>query len=318
MLHVVPNNNHLVTLDSLDDHEVASILDAAAEFAGGRRDSALRGKVVSPLFFQPSTRTRLGFETAALRLGAHVAGFADPRTSRASEATKESFEDTIRTVSAIADVIVVRCGEERAGARAAEASSCPVVNAGDDREHPSQMLTDAFTMRSLLDKPLSEAHVGFTGCISNRSTRHVVKLLGRLGVARMSFLTEPGREPDPITLANAEAAGASVECTGCIDDLLSECDVVSVAPRDTGFTKDPSKPYDDAATLMPPTHVVSAEAIRRTRSKALVMHPLPRRNEISTDVDHLPNAAYFTQVAMSVYVRMAIYDYVSKPSLSYV
>ncbi len=307
----IRNTNHFVSVDDLGDGEVSGLLDAADACHDERPRGALANTVVAPLFFQPSTRTRLGFETAALRLGASVAGFADPNSSRASAATQESYEDTIRTVSAMADLIVVRSGIDQGGRLAASLASCPVINAGDEREHPSQALIDAFTMRRLLREDrgmsLDSAHVGFTGCTSNRCTTPLLKLLARLGVPRISFLVEPGRSPDAAMLAGLRTAGASVRVTESLDDVLADCDVVSATPRDTRFTRDATKAYEGDATAMPASHVITGDAIRRTGSRAFIMHPLPRRNEISTCVDHLPNAAYFRQVAFSIPVRMAIY-----------
>ncbi len=309
------NRAHFVSVDGLNDHEVGDLLDRADGFVRTGSEPLLAGKVVSPLFFQPSTRTRIGFEVAAHRLGAAVAGFADPNSSRASAATQESFEDTIRTVSAMADLIVVRSGYDRAGTVAASIASCPVVNAGDTQEHPSQALIDAFTMRHLLrddlHRDLPDARVGFTGCVANRCTTPLIKLLSRLKVRSMTFLVERGHVPNAEVTALASSRGTRVDYTENLSDLLETCDVISAAPRDTRFIKDASRTYSDDATTMPPDQVITADAIRRTRSKAFVMHPLPRRNEISTDVDHLPNAAYFRQVRYSVPLRMAILDHVS-------
>lgn len=302
----------LASVDDLSANDIEAIFSGADRFRVTRRSDALRNWVVSPMFFQPSTRTRLGFEVASLRSGALVSGFSDPNTTRVQESTSETFEDTIRAVSAMSDLLVLRSGERDAARRAAAIASCPVVNAGDRDEHPTQALIDAYAMRALSGAPHAKLDVGFTGCVSNRCTTPLIKVLARLGVASMTFLLEPGREPEPTSLAEAERHGVRTRHVESLDTLLSECDVVSAAPRDTRFIRDPSHAYPAEATTTLPAQVIDAEAIRRTGSKALVMHPLPRRNEISTDVDYLPNAAYFKQVGLAVYLRMAVLERIAQ------
>lgn len=302
--------NHLVSVDDLDDRSIESIFLSATQFLAEPRGSDLKGRIVTPLFFQPSTRTRLGFEAAALRLGGSVAGFADGNTSRCQDATKETFEDSIRTISSIADFIVIRSGEPQAGRRAAQIASCSVINAGDSDEHPTQALVDCFTMRTLLEKPMREAHIGLVGCLSNRCTAPLIRLLARQRISRATIL-QADDAPLPTAAVSAfDAAGVRVDTATEIEELLAECDVVSVSPTDTTFVRDHTAISSEGARKGPLGHVITAEHIRRTGSRALIMHPLPRRNEIATDVDYLPQAAYFRQVALSVPLRMGVFVHV--------
>lgn len=302
--------HHFLSVSALSIAQIRGLFARAAAYAEVTSSDNLRGQLVAPMFFQPSTRTRIGFESAALRMGATVAGFADANSTRCQEATEESFEDCIRTVGAMADVLILRHSGKDKAAYAASLMQTPVINAGDGSEHPTQALIDVFSMTHLSGRPIPELRVGLTGDLGNRCTRPLVKLLARLEAKEVVILTEGGRAIDAEVVDTLNSAGTKWRETEDSLDLLATCDIVSAAPRDTGFIRDPSRTYASEVTTMPESHVISADKIARTGSKALVMHPLPRRNEISTDVDYLPNAAYFRQVALSVPLRMAVLDHV--------
>lgn len=302
--------NHVLDVASLGMPSVARLLAAADGFVDRRPRDALRGLVVASLFFQPSTRTRIGFETAALRLGAGVTGFADPNMSRCQKATEETFEDCIHAVGAMADAIVLRHSDKGMARHAASLVGVPVVNAGDGDEHPTQALIDVFAMTRLTERPVDDLRVGLTGDLGNRCTRPLVRLLAGLGVREVAILTEEGRPVDAAVVSTLAESGVPFRTTGDLLDLLSSCDAVSAAPRDTTFISDAGRSYPADITTTPESHVISADKIARTRSRAKILHPLPRRNEISTDVDALPNAGYFRQMELAVPVRMAVLEHV--------
>lgn len=297
---------HFLTVSSLSPRQITDLFASAAEHERAGTCDALRGRLVAPMFFQPSTRTRIGFEAAALRSGATVSGFSDPNSTRCQAATQETFEDCIRTVGAIADAIVLRHSTPGQAAYASSLVETPIINAGDGSEHPTQALIDAFAMTHLTGQPMTRLRVGLTGDLGNRCTRPLVLLLTRLEAREVVILRDDDRPIDAEVATTLVGSGVRWRETGDALDLLANCDVVSAAPRSTAFIRDPGKSYPPGETTTPDSHVISAEKIAKTRSKALVMHPLPRRNEISADVDGLPNAAYFKQVALSVPLRMAV------------
>jgi aspartate carbamoyltransferase catalytic subunit len=271
------------------------------------------------MFFQPSTRTRLGFESAALRLGARVTGFADPTTTRSVDYIAESFEDSVRVVSELTDVIVIRHHIAGAGRRAAAVARVPIVNGGDgSNEHPTQALADAWLMHRRLGG-LDGAVVGLVGDPGTRVFRSLVLVLVRLGVSKVLFLVPPnlpldGRPHDALlhtTLpgdvrAMLDRAGVGCEFRNDVTDLLIEADAIEMMPVEVpALEADPAslrkRPY-----TTPERFRITAAKMVSTASKALILHPGPRRDELHPDVDELPNGLYFEQISESLFMRMAV------------
>jgi aspartate carbamoyltransferase catalytic subunit len=284
---------HLTSIHDLSDGDINALLDRAALMEKDPRGvrHLLDGRVVCTAFFEPSTRTRLSFESAAQRLGASVIGFSDPATTSSSKG--ETLEDTVRMISAYADLIVMRHPKEGTARRAAAVSSVPVVNAGDGPgEHPTQTLLDLYTMRKERGT-ISGLTVGLVGDLRYGRTVHsLVPALQRLG-AKAVAVAAPGLElPKPLA---ADVALASLE------EAAASCDVLYV-------TRVQKERFADVAEYekVKDSFVVNADLLQRTRSKAIVMHPLPRVDEISPDVDPLPAAKYFEQARNGVPVRMAV------------
>ena len=251
----------------------------------------LDGRVVCTAFFEPSTRTRLSFESAAHRLGASVIGFSDPATTSSSKG--ETLEDTVRMLNAYADLIVMRHPKEGAARRAAAVSTVPVVNAGDGPgEHPTQTLLDLYTMRKERGR-IQGLTVGLVGDLRYGRTVHsLVPALQRLG-AKAVAVAAPGLElPKPIA---ADIPAMSLE------EAAASCDVLYV-------TRVQKERFADAAEYerVKDSFVVDADLLSRTKSKAIVLHPLPRVDEIHPNVDGLPAARYFEQARNGVPVRMAV------------
>ena len=287
------NLRHLTSIHDLDERALVALLDRAAmmERDTEKVEELLDGRIVCTAFFEPSTRTRLSFEAAAHRLGARVIGFSDPATT--SSAKGETLEDTIRMLGGYADLVVMRHPLKGAANRAKAVSSVPIVNAGDGPgEHPTQTLLDLYTMRKHKGK-LAGLKVGLVGDLKHGRTVHsLVPALLRLG-AKPTSVAAPGLEL-PKELA------ASTPATS-LDEAAADCDVLYV-------TRVQKERFDDAKEYeaVKDHFRIDAELLRRTKSNAIVLHPLPRVDEIAADVDALPAAKYFDQARSGVPVRMAV------------
>src|SRR5688572_16222336 len=284
---------HLTSIHDLSDGDIATLLDRAAAIEKDPKGvrHLLDGRVVCTAFFEPSTRTRLSFESAAQRLGASVIGFSDPATT--SSAKGETLEDTVRMLNAYADLIVMRHPKEGTARRAAAVSTVPVVNAGDGPgEHPTQTLLDVYTMRK--EKGAIEGlTVGLVGDLRYGRTVHsLVPALQRLG-AKAVAVAAPGLElPKPLA---ADVPAVTLE------EAARTCDVLYVTRVQKERFADPAE-YEKVKDAF----VVDADLLSRTKSRAIILHPLPRVDEISPDVDGLPAAKYFDQARNGVPIRMAV------------
>lgn len=278
---------NLCSVHDLSDEDIRSILDQAERYAADPRahQGVLDGYVVATAFFEPSTRTRLSFEAAALRLGAGVIGFADGQNTSAAKG--ETLEDSARVLGGYADLLVLRHPEEGAAKRAAKTAGIPVVNAGDGAgEHPTQTLLDLFTMRRNLGS-LQGRKVAILGDLRYGRTVHsLVPALHRLGAAVVQ-VPAPGLE-FPSQIAELEAVS--------LDEAASSCDVLYVTRvQKERMSEAPEHPI-----------VLDRALLERTGSKAIVMHPLPRVDEVNVDLDDHPAAKYFEQARNGVPVRMAV------------
>ena len=284
---------HLTSIHDLSDGDIATLLDRAAAIEKDPKGvrHLLDGRVVCTAFFEPSTRTRLSFESAAQRLGASVIGFSDPATT--SSAKGETLEDTVRMLNAYADLIVMRHPKEGAARRAAAVSTVPVVNAGDGPgEHPTQTLLDIYTMRKEKGD-VKGLTVGLVGDLRYGRTVHsLVPALQRLG-AKAVQVAAPGLElPKPIA---GDVPAMDLE------EAARTCDVLYV-------TRVQKERFADAAEYekVKDAFVVDADLLSKTKSRAIVMHPLPRVDEIPASLDARPAAKYFDQARNGVPVRMAV------------
>jgi aspartate carbamoyltransferase catalytic subunit len=284
---------HLTGIADLTDERIHAILDRALlmERDLNKVKHLLDGKIVCTAFFEPSTRTRLSFESAAQRLGASVIGFADPATT--SSAKGETLEDTVRMLCAYSDLLVMRHPTVGAAKRAAAIAPVPVVNAGDGPgEHPTQTLIDLYTMRKEKGR-LAGLKVALVGDLKfGRTVHSLVPALKRVG-AEFVTVAAPGLELPETVGRGAPAMG--------LEEAAAGCDVLYMTRVQKERFSDP-KEYEGVRNAF----VLDAELLRRTRSKAIVLHPLPRVDEIHTSVDALPAAKYFDQAKNGVPVRMAV------------
>jgi aspartate carbamoyltransferase catalytic subunit len=261
---------------------------------------SLRGKLLAALFFEPSTRTRLSFEAAMLRLGGSCLGFAEPGSSSVSKG--ESLADTIRMAASYADAIVMRNPKEGAALLASRYSSVPVINAGDGgHHHPTQTLTDLLTIKRLLGK-IENITVGFCGDLMfGRTVHSLAKALTRYPNIKMIFIS-PQELVLPEYIKNIlKKQNIEFEERENLEKSMPELDVLYM----TRVQKERFFNEDDYIRLKD-TYVLNIEKMTAGKEKMIVLHPLPRVNEISVEIDSDPRAAYFKQAKYGMYVRMAL------------
>lgn len=262
---------------------------------------ACDGKKIATLFYEPSTRTRLSFEAAMMNLGGKALGFSSADSSSAAKG--ESVADTIRVVSCFADICAMRHPKEGAPLVASMASNIPVINAGDGgHQHPTQTLTDLLTIRSLKGR-LDNITIGLCGDLKfGRTVHSLIEALVRYeGVKFVLISPEELRIPDYIREDVLKASGHEFEEVIRLEDALPQLDILYM----TRVQKERFFNEDDYVR-MKDFYILDKEKMKLAKQDMLVLHPLPRVNEISTEVDSDPRAAYFKQVQYGVYVRMAL------------
>ena len=262
---------------------------------------ACDGKKLATLFYEPSTRTRLSFEAAMLNLGGSVLGFSSAASSSASKG--ESVSDTIRMISCYADICAMRHPKEGAPMVASMASSIPVINAGDGgHQHPTQTLTDLLTIRSLKGR-LDHFTIGLCGDLKfGRTVHSLVRALSRYEGVNFIFISpEELRVPDYIKEDVLEANNIPYREVERIEDVMPELDVLYM----TRVQKERFFNEEDYVRLKD-FYILNNQKMKLAKDDMIVMHPLPRVNEISVEVDKDPRAAYFRQVQYGVYARMAL------------
>jgi aspartate carbamoyltransferase catalytic subunit len=259
----------------------------------------MRGYILATLFFEPSTRTRLSFETAMHRLGGNVIGFSSAESS--STAKGETLADTIRTVDCYADVIAMRHPKIGSAKEAAAAAKIPVINGGDGAgQHPTQALLDLFTIRQELGA-LDGMTLVLCGDLKNGRTVHAgVELYKHYQCKIIMVAPDQLRMPADI-VARLRGRGVHVEETANLEEAMSKGDLLYMTRVQKERFADPAE-YEQLKR----SYILTREMVERIRPKITVLHPLPRVDEITIDVDDLPGAAYFRQARNGVYIRMAL------------
>jgi aspartate carbamoyltransferase len=295
---------HLTGLSTLDRKDIDRVLDTASDMRfvvkrGGSR--LLADKVLATLFYEPSTRTRLSFETAMLRLGGGVTSVADAvRTSSVWKG--ESLGDTIRTMHSYADVIAMRHPEAGAAEQAAKYSNVPILNAGDGtNEHPTQALLDMFTMREELGK-LDGLVVTLCGDLKHtRSTNSLALGLAHYNVKLRLASPRELRMTDAFKQSVKEKGKAQIEEVDDVRDAIDGSDVLYVTRIQKERLENPAD-YEK----LKGSYIVNRAILERSKKIVRVLHHLPRVGELSEDVDDYPGAMYFVQPFNGVLVRMAL------------
>ena len=294
---------HLIEPGDLSIEELERLFDLACDIMAKPEtySEVCRGRILATLFFEPSTRTRLSFEAAMLRLGGATLGFAEPGASSTSKG--ESLSDTIRTVSSYADVIAMRNPKEGAALLASQSSSVPVINAGDGgHHHPTQTLTDLLTIRSIKGKTTGLT-IGLCGDLKfGRTVHSLAKAMSRYPRNRFVLISPPELEiPDYIISRVFKPAGVQYTQVRRIEEAIGDLDILYM----TRVQKERFFNEQDYVRLKD-SYILDAEKMRLARNDLCVLHPLPRVNEIATEVDSDPRAAYFKQVKYGMFVRMAL------------
>ena len=297
------DGRHLIQPDDLTVFEIEEICSLAEQIIVDPKSfqDVCRGKILATLFFEPSTRTRLSFEAAMLRLGGSVEGFSDADSTSASKG--ETLADTIRVVSSYADVIAMRTPKEGAALLASKYSLCPIINAGDGGHyHPTQTLTDLVTIRRLLGE-LENLTVGFCGDLKfGRTVHSLAEALRHFKGNRFIFISPKELTVPDYLIANVlEPAGIKYEIVESLDAVIDQLDILYM----TRVQKERFFNEQDYIRLKD-SYILDKEKMKAAKKKMIVLHPLPRVNEITPEVDDDPRAAYFKQVKYGMYARMAL------------
>ncbi len=285
---------------SVDELEKLFVLARDIEKNPAKYAHACNGRILATCFYEPSTRTRLSFESAMLRLGGEVLGFSEAASSSAAKG--ESVSDTIRIISCYSDICAMRHPKEGAPMVAAEKSGIPVINAGDGgHQHPTQTLTDLLTI-STLKGHLDNLTIGLCGDLKfGRTVHSLINALVRYPNIRFVFISpEELRVPDYITDALKEKEIPYEEVIR-LENVMPSLDLLYM----TRVQKERFFNEEDYVRLKD-FYILDTAKMELARPDMLVLHPLPRVNEISVEVDSDPRAAYFKQAQYGVYVRMAL------------
>lgn len=294
---------HLLSPLDFSVEELDQLMDVALDISKNpeKYAQACKGKKIATLFYEPSTRTRLSFEAAMLNLGGNVLGFSSADSSSAAKG--ESVADTIRIVSCYADICAMRHSKEGAPLVAALHSSIPVINAGDGgHQHPTQTLTDLMTIRSLKGR-LDHITIGLCGDLKfGRTVHSLINALVRYSNVNFVLISPPElRVPDYIRQEVLEANGASYKEVTQLEEIMPELDLLYMTrvQKERFFN-------EEEYIRMKDCYILDKKKMEYAKDDMLILHPLPRVNEISVEVDKDPRAVYFKQVQFGVYIRMAL------------
>ncbi|MCB2305084.1 aspartate carbamoyltransferase [Clostridium estertheticum] len=283
--------------------ELEEIFDYADEIIKNPKDYAhiCDGKILATLFYEPSTRTRLSFEAAMLRLGGEVLGFSEAQSSSASKG--ESVADTIRTVECYADIAAMRHPKEGAAKVAAMNSKMPVINAGDGgHQHPTQTLTDLLTIRNIKGT-LSNLTIGVCGDLKfGRTVHSLIKAMSRYENVKF-ILIAPNelKIPKYIKEEVLEKNNIEFEEVEKLEDVIGDLDILYM----TRVQKERFFNEEDYIRLKD-IYILNKEKMLKAKKDMIILHPLPRVNEIAVELDTDPRACYFRQAKYGMYVRMAL------------
>ena len=294
---------NLIDIMEMSTDEIRELMDKALDIIAEPKkySEVCKGKILATLFFEPSTRTRLSFESAMYGLGGNVIGFADGKNSSAAKG--ESVSDTVRTVGCYADIITMRHPKEGAPLVASRRAGVPVINAGDGgHNHPTQTLTDLLTIYREKNT-LENLTIGLCGDLKfGRTVHSLISAMSRYKNVRFIMISpEELKVPRYLITDVLEANNIPYQEVTSLDDVMPELDVLYM-------TRVQKERFFNEADYMrlKDTYILTPEKLRTAKQSLSIMHPLPRVNEISVAVDDDPRAIYFKQVANGKYIRMAL------------
>ncbi|MEM2142049.1 MAG: aspartate carbamoyltransferase [Candidatus Thorarchaeota archaeon] len=300
---------NLISILDLTREDIDLILDRAHEMenVSAKRSGILGDKIMACLFFEPSTRTRLSFESAMLRLGGKVLGFADVAVSSAG-GKGETLADTIRTVERYADVIVIRHPLDGSARLAAEFSSIPVINAGSgSEEHPTQALLDLYCIKKIKGR-VDGISISLCGDLKYGRTVHSLAMALSHYDVRVKLASPPELRMKPTIVEEMKSAGIQVETADSIEDAVRDVDVVYMTRIQKERFPD-VREYD----LVKGKFRLKLSDLSLMRDDTIILHPLPRVDELDPAIDNTRHAKYFDQVSAGVVTRMAILDLILNP-----
>ena len=295
--------NNLIDIMEMSTGEIQELIDKAMDIIANpqKYSEVCRGKILATLFFEPSTRTRLSFESAMYCLGGNVIGFADGKNSSAAKG--ESVSDTVQTVGCYADIIAMRHPKEGAPLVASRRAGVPVINAGDGgHNHPTQTLTDLLTIYREKGT-LENLTIGLCGDLKfGRTVHSLISAMSRYKNVRFIMISpEELKVPRYLISDVLEANNIPYQEVTSLEDVMPELDVLYM-------TRVQKERFFNEADYMrlKDTYILTPEKLRTAKDSLSIMHPLPRVNEISVAVDDDPRAIYFKQVANGKFIRMAL------------
>ncbi|MBM7871872.1 aspartate carbamoyltransferase catalytic subunit [Clostridium pascui] len=266
-----------------------------------RYSNLCSGKILAALFYEPSTRTRLSFEAAMLRLGGRIIGFSEPNSTSVSKG--ESLEDTIKIISCYSDIIAIRHPKEGSAERASLYSDVPVINAGDGaNQHPTQTLTDLSTIQNLKGR-LSNLTVGLCGDLKfGRTVHSLIKALSRYSNNKIILISpDELKIPDYIKEEVLKNDSMEIQEVKSLEEVIDNLDILYM----TRIQKERFDSEDEYLRLKD-SYILTKEKLTNAKDDMLILHPLPRVNEIHPDIDLDKRATYFKQARYGMYVRMAL------------
>lgn len=292
-------NKSLISINDYTKEDYIKILDLAEEFEKNPNQKLLKNHVIASLFFEPSTRTRLSFESAIQRLGGRIVGFSD--SSGTSVSKGESLKDTVLTVSNYSDMIIMRHPIEGSARYASEVADVPVINAGDgSNQHPTQCLLDLYSIRKT-QGTLDNLNIFLVGDLKYGRTVHSLLLAMSEFNPVFNFISPPSlKMPDEYKMY-LDNKGIKYYEHESFTDIIEVADIMYVTRVQRERFSDPME-YEKLKNA----YILKNEYLKNTKDNLRILHPLPRVNEIHTDVDSSPKAYYFTQALNGVYTRMAI------------
>lgn len=287
----------LVALQDLSKQNILDILAHAKQFKNGLRKNTLEGKVLASCFFEASTRTRLSFESAVAHLGGKTIGFAD--SSATSQANKgESFIDTLKMINCYADGLIMRHPNDGAARLASEIMTIPVVNAGDGaNQHPTQTLLDLFSIQDSQGQ-LEDINLGLMGDLKYSRTIHSLIDASKLFKMRLFLIAPPELRIDSQNLIELKRHGISYSFHSTADEVIDKLDCLYLTRlQKERFSSEINCSYG-----------IDLELLQRARPNLRIMHPLPRLEELPTEIDATPYAYYFQQAHNGLFIRQALLD----------
>lgn len=287
----------IISIRDLTKGEIEYILKTSETMERLKTTNALKGKILSCLFFEPSTRTRLSFEAAMERMGGKVIGFSDSLTTSAAKG--ENLLDTIKTVEKYCDAIVIRHPKEGSARLSAEVSEKPIINAGDgSNQHPTQTLLDLYTIKR--EKKRLNVNIALVGDLKYGRTVHSLAYALALFDAKITLVAPKGLEMPKEALSDLRSE-TSVEETSNLAKVIPDVDVLYV-------TRIQKERFPDAEEYekVKGAYKITLETIKKVKSDMIILHPLPRTDEVAPEIDATAHAKYFDQVSYGVPVRMAV------------